>query len=44
MIPQLPWPDALWASVLLLWFVCALFSWYVHEFLGLPALWERRRR
>jgi hypothetical protein len=43
LIPQLPWPNGILASLALLWFVCVMFSWYVHEFLGLRAPWERRK-
>jgi hypothetical protein len=43
LIPQLPWPDGILASFLLLWFTCALFSWFAHEVLGLRAPWERRK-
>jgi hypothetical protein len=43
MIPQVPWPDGLAASLALLWFVCVMFSWFAHEVMGWRAPWDRRK-
>ena len=43
MIPQLPYPDGLIPSIILVYVLCcALPSWVIHEYLGMRAPWDKR--